>query len=203
LLEALDNPSVFLDGPRVAASAKSPYAIELLVKNGDKYLPRPAESDDGLAFAKMGRDDVYAVRLINNSPLDCSVVLTIDGLNMFAFSDRKDYNHVIIPAGQSGVIFGWHRTNQISDSFLVCDYAKSEAAKLLPQSNAVGTITATFCAAWPQDAAPPGDEPGKAKGAPSEATGRGAAVAHNYQEVRRHVGVVRSTVSMRYSKLGP
>jgi hypothetical protein len=201
LLAALDNPEIQINDARISASPKSPYAIEVLVKAGNQYLPRPAVNEEGLAFVKLGRNDVYAVRLINNSPLDASVVLTIDGLNMFAFSDRKDYNHVIIPAGKSGVIFGWHRSNQVSDSFLVTEYAKSEAARLLPQSAAVGTITAAFSAAWPADAAPPADEPAKAKGVPSEATGRGAAVGHVYQEVLRHTGVVRSTVSVRYSKL--
>jgi hypothetical protein len=150
-----------------------------------------------------GRNEIYSVRLINESPHDAAATLTIDGLNMFVFSEVKDkkgqprYTHVIVPARSSGTILGWHRTNEKSDSFLVTEYAKSAAAQLLHNSAKIGTITVCFSAAWPRDGRPPGDEPPTRS---ADATGRGPEVAAKYTEVERTLGVIRATVSVRYTK---
>ena len=124
------------------------------------YAPRAATLDqDGLAFLAIRRGEVYAVKVNNDSQSDAAVTLTIDGLSMYSFSDNKNYEVVFVHAGKSGIIPGWHRTNDVSDSFQVAEYAKSAVAKLLPSSSTFGTITVSFKAAWPKDSQPPADEP--------------------------------------------
>lgn len=216
-IDKIQHPHLQLDGTRITADASSPYAIEVLVgpDPGDKtpdltrYLPRAAALDkDGLAFLKINRGEVYAIKIINSSPHDAAVTISIDGLGMYAFSENKNYEVVMVPAGKDGqpglgVIPGWHITNKRSDAFQVDAYSKSAAAALLPTSKSVGTITATFQAAWPQDSDPPADE-GEARGArDADATKRGLPVnpeQTKYVEVVRNVGKVRAAVSVHYNK---
>ncbi len=160
--------------------------------------------DDGLAFCKIARNELYGIRVYNLSPYDAAVTLTVDGLSVFAFSENKTYTHYIIPAGGKADIVGWHRTNAVADSFRVVGYGESEVARLLPSSSSVGTVTAVFAAAWNAGATPPPDEAPRSKGAPpADATGRGPAVAAKFVEVVKDVGVPRSTVSIRYTKPDP
>lgn len=201
LLVSLRKPQTRLKDTRVSASSESPYGIEILVKSGEKYAPRTPVDCDHLAFVRIDRDEIYAVRLINDSDEDAAVTLTIDGLNMFAFSEGRDYEYVIVPKKSSGLIKGWPVTNERSDSFQVTEYSKSAVAGLLPNSSSIGTITATFAAAWPKSAKPPEDERAAQlamRGA--DATGRGPTVEAKYQVVERVVGAVRSSVSVRYTK---
>ena len=209
--EAVENPKVHLDHTRIKAG-DSPYAVEILVKEGDKYAPRPAVDKDGLAFVELKKDDVYRVRVYNDSPYECSAMLTIDGLNMFCFSELKDphtgkqlYDRLLVRAGKSYDIPGWHRNDSKngSDEFLVTKYADSEAAQQFPNSANIGTLTVAFAACWPKDAPPPPDEPKDPPGFSKSAelgTKRGAATGNGYTLVERQFGVVRAAVSVRYSK---
>jgi hypothetical protein len=218
------NPQTTLSGPRVFASPNSPYGIEVCIKDGDDYTPRLAHDVNGLAFLKISRGEAYAIRLINNSPHDAAVRLAIDGISVFAFSENQNYKHFIVRRKASKLITGWHRTNQVSDEFLVTNYSKSAAAEILPNSRSLGTITASFSIAWgegepsldrpaPEIAAPNeaptqfkpsatyGAEPGS--GAPSDeldATGRGDAIRQEYKELRRFVGPMKAAVTVRYTK---
>jgi hypothetical protein len=203
LAKVIDDPKVHLAGSRISATPKSPYAIEVLVKEGGQFRPRAATKDEGLAFVKIGRGESYAIKLINDSPFDAAVVLTIDGLNVFAFSEIKNYSFWIVPSKQALTIPGWHRTNAKADSFLVTEYAKSAVAEALPSSASVGTITASFSAAWPQGANPPEDEaPSKKGGRSGDATGRGPETPTSFVEVVREIGRLRDAVSVRYTKAG-
>jgi hypothetical protein len=198
---AIRDPKVNLSGTRISTTASSPYAIEVLVKEGSDYRPRGATIDDGLAFVKIGRGETYAVKLINDSPFDAAVALTIDSLSVFAFSENKNYSHWIVPSKQTLTVPGWHRTNQVSDTFLITEYAKSVVAEALPNSATVGTITASFSAAWPKDGVPPPDEASSKKGGRAgDATGRGPETPTSFVEVVREIGRLRGAVSVRYTK---
>jgi hypothetical protein len=201
---AIDHPTATITGNTVRSKAGSPYGLEICKLVNGEYVTLTPVDDEGLAFVKLQRDDVYAVRLVNNSGFDAAVSLTIDGINLFTFSETPQYRHMIVTGPtQVGLIKGWHRTNQIADSFQVMEYSKSAVAKVLPDSTSVGTITATYCAAWMQGANPPPGEPIRymmqAPG-PSDATGRGQEVRQNLQQVKRETGVVRSIVTVRYTK---
>jgi hypothetical protein len=206
LKDSIDKPKVSVDNTRIAAGKGSPYAIEILV-NGEA---RTVKEEDGQAFVSIKRGEAYQIRVVNDSPLEAGVTITIDGINLFAFSEMKDaetgkpkYTCLIVDPKTNGDIKGWHRTNQVSDSFLITEYAKSAAAELQNTAN-VGTITVTFCAAWPKDQPPPADEPAEAKAGTRsvDATGRGPQIAAKFEEVSRNFGVIRATVSVRYSKEG-
>jgi hypothetical protein len=210
---SIDAPKAHIAKTRISAGPDSPYAIEVLIKAADQYIPRlpkPGVGDDaGLAFAPIDREEIYAVRLINDSPHDAAVMLTIDGLNVFSFSDVRDpktglarYTQWIIPPKSHGDIVGWHRTNELTESFQVMEYAKSAAAEL-KSTAPVGTITASFAAAWPKGSPPPPDEPLQPPSEfarSAEATGRGPRITTSYTEAERNFGVVRASISVRYTK---
>lgn len=205
--DALNNPRVHIAGGRVSASTDDPYGIEIVVDEA----PRAATAEDGLAFVGLARGESYGVRLYNDSPYDAAVELSIDGLNMFAFSEMRHtrgprqgeplYSRVIVPAGKSAIVVGWHRTNRASDRFLITKYAESAAASL-GQTAQVGTITATFSAAWDRDGEAPEDEPRVyyTVAEAEDGTGFGERVETDLQEVQREIGVVRSSISVRYLK---
>jgi hypothetical protein len=210
MTQAIDKPSTTIANSRVSAGKGSPFAIEVLVKpsNSSTPAPRGAEEKDGLAFVPIARGEVYQVRLINDSNHEAAVVLSIDGLSMFSFSDLRDpksgqpkYHVVLVPAKGTATIPGWHRSNEHSEQFEVTEYAKSAAAELKSTAN-IGTITACFMASWPEKGQPPADEPTKPGeyARSGDATGRGARVGVKYDEVKRNLGVIRATVSVRYTK---
>ena len=105
---------------------------------------------------------------------------------------------MLIPAHQSLVVKGWHRTNEMSDAFLVTDYPK-RAAGLARLKGNLGTVTATFAAAWPEDADPPKDEAPARRGT-SAATGYGPGVEAKFDVVKRRLGVIRAAVGVRYTR---
>jgi hypothetical protein len=199
LIDSIDNPTVHVTGTQVRATPTSPYGIEVLVGSGDRYAARGPEVKEGLAFLPLRREETYAVRLINDSPYDAAVTLTVDGLNMFAFSDNPAYRKlgkVLVPPGGS-VIKGWHLTDDRTSQFQVKAYAESAASEL-HSGVGIGMITASFAAAWPVNTSPPPDEPSSR--AAVDATGRGPVVAVRYQSAQRRFGVVRAAVSVRYAK---
>jgi hypothetical protein len=198
-------------GTLIQASDHSLYGVEILVGPDPgaappdlrKYRPRAANiGRDNLAFLTIARGEVYAVRIVNNSKFDAAATVTIDGLNMFAFSENSSYEFVVVPAGSDGVIVGWHRNNEVSDAFQVSEYSKSAAFKQMPNSSSIGTIHVSFKAAWARDTPPPEDEfpPGGAQPRDANATARGAEVKAKYTEVVREYGKLREAVSVRYNK---
>jgi hypothetical protein len=144
------------------------------------------------------------VKISNAAEHDVAATVAIDGLSMFAFSENKGYEVVIIPKSQQGVIPGWHVSNARSDAFQVSEYAKSAVAKLIPSSSSTGTISVSFKAAWPKDAAPPADEgDAKQQGRDADATARGKPVDAKdtrYNELIRNVGKLRESVSVHYNR---
>src|SRR3954447_22090607 len=141
----------------------------------------------------------YAVKLINDAPFEVAATLTIDGLSLFAFSRNPEYSYVIVPARSSGVIKGWHRTNEEAEEFVVTEYPRSAAAsRLLASSTELGVITACFAAAWPAKGNPPPDE--GMEGRSVRATGRGPATRTRFLEVERKTGKLRTSISVRYTK---
>jgi hypothetical protein len=197
LRQSMTRPAAHLKGTRTSAGRGSPYAVEILVKSGAGYVARAAEDRDGLAYVPLKKGEEYAVRLVNDSPHDAAVALSIDGLSLFAFSANKEYTHVLVPAKSTGVIKGWHRSDEKSDAFKVVGYADSAAAKALASGATLGTVTALFAVAWKEGESPPTDERSRAA---DLGTGRGPSLDQKYTAQTRHFGRTRATVSVRYSK---
>jgi hypothetical protein len=203
IIERLPKPTTACQGTLIQSSPQSPYAIEVLALDGasQKFRPLTPRLEENLAFVNIKRDQAYVIRLVNRSDHDAAVALYIDGLSMFTFSKKIDYTRVIIPKRSVGLIRGWHRDNRESNEFLVTSYAKSPAARILQNTSNIGTVTAMFSAAWNNEKDRPRDEPTVDRRKKSvNATGIGQRVSANYKEVNRYSGVIRSIVSVRYSR---
>ena len=206
--ESLSKPKTFITKTRISASPDGKLAIEVLV-NGEA---RAVKDDEGLAYLaeNINRGQVYAVRLINDTDQEMAVQLTIDGLSMFQFSELrvKDgpkkgqpaYGTLILGPKKHFDVKGWHCTNERSTEFKVTEYAETAAASINQTAN-LGTITVSFRASWPKGSPPPGDEPSKTKSTTSgDGTGFGKSFEQKFKEVERTVGVIRSSVSVRYAR---
>jgi hypothetical protein len=189
-----------LDHTRVRATPASPYAVELLAKRGGDYEPVRPRLEEGAAYAPLTRDDVYALRLVNDSDHEAAVTVTVDGIDLFAFSDVK-ITSLILPPRSSGLVRGWPVRLDRANEFKVTSYAESAAFRL-QSAVPVGVVNVAFAAAWPKDGTPPPDEPRqRTRGSRAgDATGHGAPVGDRYQPVERAVGVLRASVSIRYTK---
>ncbi len=189
-------------------TGESLYAIEILRVGPEGSAPLAITNDEGLAFIDLAIEDSYVIRVINKSPHMAAVKLSIDGINMFEFSQVPHYRQlgfVLVPPSPKGsLIKGWHITNEKSDSFLVGDYAESERGKrengILKSEDEVATITAQFAVAVPANQPFPEDEPTLK----SLGTKRGPTVGAVYRErVGVRIGKVREFVSVRYARTLP
>lgn len=217
--EAVRKPTTVVDGTKVRARPGSPFSVELLCKcqhdaKGDgKALP--IHLIDGNAYVDARKGMYPSVRITNSASYDASIRFSWDGLDLFAFADDTDpksgkilrdprtrqprYSHVTIPRGKSVVLRGWFRNLNQVDAFSVTDYAWSAAAEL--QSTApVGVLVVTFAASWENEADRPKDEAGTKS---PVGIGRGPLMDQTSVEVRRKIGPVRDTVTIRYSKETP
>jgi hypothetical protein len=215
LEESYKNPYFYKRGTLIKSRKDSPYAIELLVTSVDRaptdyagWASVPARAvfkKKGLPFVDIRPNEVYAIRIHNGQPdrLDAAVTTSIDGISVFHFSEIRDpttnqpkYTHYIIDPGSS-VITGWHKTNDVSDSFLVTGYGKGAAGLIHADGSKIGVITVQFAIAWSGD-----DVPDVEKGARDggNETGFGPPTRTGTNEATRHVGVVRDEISVRYTR---
>jgi hypothetical protein len=197
-------PTGKIEGGRIRGSTGQ-CAMEIIVKEGGKYLPRPMSLDAaGQPFVQIHDTEVYAIRLTNNAPYDVAIDLRIDGVNCFAFSEEP-LRYWILPPGQPMTVMGWHRNGAIMTEFkVVSESPQSAAARLnLIPSAGHGLITATIHAAWPKGAAPPDDEPRlpveeARRGKPT--TGFGQNLNVKTAEVEREIGAPRDLIWVRYDR---
>jgi hypothetical protein len=204
VIASVVKPNVALTGPSstgIRPNPESPFGLEILLRVGDRFEPLPPRVANGVAFVDIAPDQIYAVRIINDAEFDAGVALSIDGINMFAFSQvphYKELGKVVVPAKSAGIIKGWHDAGDNSFAFQISKIADSAAAKF-GNLEGIGTINATFCAAF--EGPPPADEPPGGKG-PLDglATKLGPPVQQLLKEVPRKFGVVRSSISVRYTK---
>lgn len=194
--QAQKQPQVLIKGSRVSGKSEK-FAIEILVQKGAEYAPQPAVIEKETPFVKLSADDIYAVRLINNSPHEAAVDLKIDGINSFAFSDQQLQYWIIAPNSFTDII-GWHRNSETSTEFkVVASFPDTAAARLnLKPSANIGLITAAFSASWERDEDRPADEP--------ELQGRGTGFGNDVnlktEKVTRTIGQVRDVLSIRYER---
>ncbi len=178
------------------------YAVQVIVKENGRYVPRPVTvMEDGPLNKRPAVDlqagDIFGVRLINKSNIEAAVELRIDGVNSFAFSKLKA-THWIVPPRSHVDIRGWQQDDEKSIEFkVVTEFPDTAAAKLkLIPSDTVGLITAAFSAAWKDQDPPPEDE-----GIVSRGTGFGREIAFNVKAVGRNIGKMRDLLSLRYEKV--
>ncbi len=150
ITEAVEKPNVFTANSLIKATPDSPYAIEILVWDGSKYVPAPVDKTDGLAQCDVKPTQEFAIRIHNNTNEFVGAQITLDGINMYAFSknpDFRNFGRMAIFPKQAPLIKGWHDEGNQSFSFKVTNYGESAAAKL-GVVEGVGTITVTFFKAY-------------------------------------------------------
>jgi hypothetical protein len=199
--DSFDSPQAAVIGNETRATEASLFGIEVHVRSGDQLVPRAPSVSGGRSFVKLVRGDEYVVRLMNHAPFETAVTLTIDGLSMFTFTEEDNQaSQVLVPAGSFVDIPGWYCTSAQSKAFEITGYPESAAGQRGVTSG-VGTITASFSAAWPKGGDPPDDEPRFARSAESDiATGLGRQIDQAYEKVERDIGQLRATVSVRYNR---
>lgn len=193
------TPQGSVAGSVIKAASDSPYAIELLVKKDGKLAPRNAEfAARGLPFVAIEKNEVYAVRLVNESDTEAAVSLSIDGLSTFHFTESEQKPTVWIVAPKTSItIPGWHKTETESLEFKVTDFPDTAANKInLKPSSTIGTVTATFSAAFPPGDLPPGEPNLK----DTRGTGFGDKIEFKTENVQRQIGNPRATISVRYER---
>jgi hypothetical protein len=202
VFQQIDQPQAIATDGITRKSMTSPYGLAVCVQ-GQRRIPKIQNGD---AMVTISRGEGYIVEIVNDSDYEAAVEITIDGLGHLAFAEPgfPQHGYVIVPAKTTTPIKGWYRNNKWSDAFLVDEYSKSEAARLLSNPAALGsrlgTISVTFRAAWAKGRQPPPDEPKRGTLGDANATRRGPAVEQEYQLVEREIGVLRACVSVRYSR---
>ena len=134
---------------------------------------------------------------------DAAVSLSVDGLNMFSFSEEGRVFNLLIPKRESRDIPGWFITKKQTALFQVQDYGGTPAAKLLVQPPHVGTIVAVFGRAYTKDDSIPDDElalKARMNQSGTLATGLGRRIEFQYRTEERFLGAVRSTICIRYER---
>jgi hypothetical protein len=203
------EPKAYFDGGVVLAGEKSPFGMELLL-NAKPVVP---QDRDGLAYAPIPRGQEYQIRLVNRSDREMAVRLSIDGLNAFTFCEQRQpemidgkpnprkgqplYDLILVPAKGEVTVPGWVINAKKALGFKVTEYPRTAVAQLGRDDLPAGTITATFSAAW--TGAPPADEPPMSRGPGDDGTGLGSPKEIDAKPVERKVGVVRASVSLRYT----
>jgi hypothetical protein len=208
VVDASDKPAAVVDGTRVRASAESPFAVELLVRPGPDQPPVPRKPAlvDGQAVVEIKRGESYTIRLHNQAKFEGAAIITIDGLNVFTFSDVKDatgtplYSFYPVAAGSTLDVLGWFRTLERSDAFLVTAYGQGPSPVLrAPQPGKTGVLTVAFSACAPSAEELPSDERPETRGGEQNQTGLGPPQKTQFVQVNRVLGVLRDVVSIRYT----
>ncbi|MFN4257915.1 MAG: hypothetical protein ACK4RK_01355 [Gemmataceae bacterium] len=208
IAESITNPRFTTErSTRIKSAPSSKYAIEILVApkpdgrelRKDLYRPTAAQDRDGLAYVTINEGECYAITCHNDTDYDALVNLTIDGVNVFTFSEEGNYPGYLVRAHQSLTVFGWYRTAKESNAFLVSEYSKSVNARLLKNEALVGTISAQFSPAWGEKDSPPPDEPLNTL----SATSQGPSLGESFKIERRFSGKVRDIITVRYEKVPP
>jgi hypothetical protein len=199
--DSFQSPQAAVIGNETRATEASLFGVEVYVHSAGKLLPRTPSVNGGRSFVALERGDEYVVRLMNHAPFEAAVTLTIDGLSMFAFNEEEiQATRVMVPAGSFVEIPGWYCTSTLSKAFEITGYPESAAGQR-GVTTGVGTITASFAAAWPKGGDPPDDEPQFSRSAQGDiATGLGRQIDQAYEKVERDIGQLRATVSVRYNR---
>jgi hypothetical protein len=220
LTRLMTKPAVHIDGARVRARKDSLCSIEVRARQGvkDAAQARKARAENGQAFVKLAKNELYEIHVRNHARHDIAIKVTIDGVDVFSFSDERNeagqpkYQTFIVQAGKEMIVPGWFRTLERSDAFSITSFAKSAAAKLMVDPAKVGAITVCVFRADPVKPKPQpkeykdeykhdaeADEDMTPK-SPRVATGFGPRIATKMHVLPRKVGELLEAVTVRYSK---
>ncbi len=199
LISTYSKPKAAIQNGDEAKSEESPYGVQVLVRG----KPVPMSDLEGLVYCPLSRGDEFEILLRNDSDFEAAVELKLDGINAFFFSELRAksdetlplYVHYIIPKKSKAAIKGWHMTNEAVRAFRITGFEESAAM----QANAdqgVGTITASFSAAWTGNDLPPGELVERGEGKQSDFIGFGDIKQFSVTAVPRQIGQVREVIAI-------
>jgi len=185
----------------IAASNDSLFRVEILVRRAGagSFQPIAVEDVGGFPFAPLAANDVYKLKVYNDSDHAIGVKVSVDGINSFALADRpeiRDLGTWFIPAASSGVIPGWYVNRGLAKEFLVTASGENLG---LPDALDIGTVTVQFFNAWREGEPQPEIElAARDRGQLRTGVGRDISRQGGFQ--RAFFGkVLLSSVSLRYS----
>jgi len=185
----------------VAASDESLFRVEMLVRDAgtNSFRPMGVENVGGFPFAPLKANDVYKLKIYNDSDHAIGVKVSIDGINSFALADRPEIRELgtwFIPPSSAGVIPGWYINNTLAKEFLVTASGEDLG---LPNALDIGTVTVQFFNAWREGEPKPEIElAAREKGQLRTGVGRDVSRQGGFQQC--FFGkVLLSSVSLRYS----
>lgn len=207
LLDVYKHPKADIQNGIEVKRADSPYGVQVLVKDSPKQI----KDQNGLAFCELGRGDEFEILLRNDSEYDAAVDLRLDGINTFHFSKMRSatdeskplYMNYIVPKKSKSRVSGWHLDNDKIRKYRITGIENS-AAMLANADVEIGTISASFSAAWQfGDRIPPGELTNRSLRYAKDSgnfIGLGDEKTNTVKAVSREIGRVRETLVVRYRK---
>lgn len=204
LRERDDKPAASVRGASVGASDASSFRYELLVKDGKDFVPRKPVMVDGRPNYDLQKKDVYRIKIVNESNYDVAVDVSIDGVDLFAFSDAVrnakgpiPKAKVIVLKNGECIIPGWPINPRQSDEFLVAEYIHGSARSKEIGDAHIGMIVLQFSPCWEKGKQPPEF---KKLTRDKVFTERGARIDTPFNFFEREIGEVMAVVVARYSR---
>jgi hypothetical protein len=196
-----DSPEAGVVRQLIRAAPDSPYALEIERQSAPgKFEPcfirvEQVGTSGRQAFVELKPTDVFEIRLHNDGQSRVGCILTLDGVNTFAFSDVpawRQLGKMVLSPGKS-VVRGWHRNDALSHEFVITKIG-SGAASQLGVINNVGAITAVFVQV--------SDQPFK-DGPLVDAVGVGKLKEAPYKTVPAYFGEPIAAITVRYRRPQP
>jgi hypothetical protein len=194
-----DTSGVVVEGTRILPRADSPWAVEVLRKQNGRYLPLIPVRQKDRPRVEVGKGDILAVRIHNQTDFQMVADVLVDGLSRFAVAtDPRHRTGLLdlIPPRATREIMGFYKDRNNVAEFTVGKYTDGPAARILPDASERATLTVVFRAAWNGPKPPPNEPPGGPKD-----------IGINEGELRNdatrivkvdHIGRVRAVISIVY-----
>jgi len=163
------EPKAVIDGSRMRSGPNSEYELEVRKRSHGApadFTPVTPVLESGVLVAAIGLNEEYELRVVNRSKLPVAVAVTVDGLDVFHFSDpssrdkegKPQFTHFIVyPNGErvdgvksdgTSLVPGWFQklappNNYLS--FLVTEHGKGAISRVatVPRDK-VGAIHVQF-----------------------------------------------------------
>lgn len=162
LVEVADKWIQLANDPNLKVQILKARASEKNATPRDQdYKPVDVLFEGNLPYISLKHDDIYIVQIRNDHPYAVAARLTIDGLNMFHFSEEKEKRTDlwIFPSRSTYVLRGWHRKGNEVYLFKISDYAGNPRTDDESENATdVGAISVSFFSAWKPGENPPPNE---------------------------------------------
>jgi len=163
------EPKAVIDGSRMRSGPNSEYELEVRKRSHGApadFTPVTPVLESGVLVAAIGLNEEYELRVVNRSKLPVAVAVTVDGLDVFHFSDpssrdkegKPQFTHFIVyPNGElvdgvksdgTSLVPGWFQklappNNYLS--FLVTEHGKGAISRVATAPrDKVGAIHVQF-----------------------------------------------------------